>query len=171
MQTKNGKISDHLNVFVKKNGRHISTRASQASKEKTACGRKTRERRRKCFGDGGRKRIWAVESENGKWVTRTRRSPCIGDDDDDGDGERFARRTFHRTFFPRDDEANPFHLASAARRKFSARDFGFRLTRSRPTSFPAFAFLVEKLDPASIPIAPSLKSRYADSIFLSLFID
>lgn len=69
----NRRIFNNATILVKRNNRASRSR-SQASKEKTARDRKTRKRRRKCFGGSSRKRIWAVESENGKWVTRTRRS-------------------------------------------------------------------------------------------------
>lgn len=154
MNKKNNRISNHTTIFVKRNDR-ASRRRWQASKEKTR-DRKTRKRRRKCFGGSSRKRIWAVESENGKWVTRTRRSRAS--EMTTSPTTAMSSRVALFNVFPRILRGESFHLASVTRRKFSARDF---ISNGLVVSC-LFALLVEKLGPISVPRSqPPLKSRYA----------
>lgn len=132
---------------------------SQASKEKTARGRKTRKRRRKCFGGSSRKRIWAVESANGKWVTRTRRSRASEMTASPTKATAMIRAWHFSKRFPAQLRGESFHLASSVTRtKFSARDF---ISNCLVVSC-LFALLVEKPGPISVPRSRSpLKSRHA----------
>lgn len=152
-------MEEYLITWLYLAKKNDGSRQSQASKEKTALDRKTRKRRRKCFSSSSRKRIWAVESENGKWVTRTKRSRAS--EMTATATTTLASRTFQR--FPARRQSESFHLASAASSPLAI-SFQARLDRGWRRFLPSrFALSFKKLAPTSVPRSRRpLKSRHAD---------